>query len=42
MTQSRARAEWIGFTIADHFVIGYGLDYDGKYRALKQVRVLTP
>jgi len=33
-------ANWIGFTIPDHFVIGYGLDYDGKYRGLKQVRVL--
>jgi len=33
-------ADWIGFTIADHFVVGYGLDYDGKYRGLKQVRVL--
>ncbi len=36
------QADWIGFTIADHFVIGYGLDYEGKYRALKQVRVLNP
>jgi hypoxanthine phosphoribosyltransferase len=35
------RADWIGFTIPDHFVIGYGLDYDGRYRALKQVRVLS-
>ena len=36
------RADWIGFKIADHFVVGYGLDYDGKYRGLKQVRILTP
>ena len=35
------RAEWIGFTIPDHFVIGYGLDYNGRYRGLKQVRVLV-
>jgi hypoxanthine phosphoribosyltransferase len=34
------RADWIGFTIPDHFVIGYGLDHDGRYRGLKQVRVL--
>jgi hypoxanthine phosphoribosyltransferase len=33
-------ADWVGFTIPDHFVIGYGLDYDGKYRGLNQVRVL--
>ena len=36
------RADWVGFKIADHFVIGYGLDYDGKYRGLKQVRILEP
>jgi hypoxanthine phosphoribosyltransferase len=35
------RADWIGFKIPDHFVVGYGLDYDGKYRALKQVRILN-
>jgi hypoxanthine phosphoribosyltransferase len=34
------RADWTGFKIADQFVIGYGLDYNGKYRSLKQVRVL--
>jgi len=34
------RADWVGFTIPDHFAIGYGLDLDGKYRGLKQVRVL--
>jgi len=36
------RADWVGFKIDDHFVIGYGLDYNGKYRGLKQVRVLEP
>jgi hypoxanthine phosphoribosyltransferase len=36
------RADWVGFKIADHFVVGYGLDYDGRYRALRQVRVLDP
>jgi hypoxanthine phosphoribosyltransferase len=33
-------ADWTGFKIADEFVIGYGLDYDGRYRTLKQIRVL--
>ena len=28
-----------GFTIDDHFVIGYGLDYDGRYRNLPYVGV---
>jgi hypoxanthine phosphoribosyltransferase len=35
------RANWTGFTIADEFVVGYGLDYNGRYRGLKQVRVLN-
>jgi hypoxanthine phosphoribosyltransferase len=35
------RADWTGFRIADEFVVGYGLDYDGRYRGLKQVRVLS-
>jgi hypoxanthine phosphoribosyltransferase len=34
------RADWTGFKIADQFVVGYGLDYDGQYRSLKQIRVL--
>ena len=34
------RADWTGFKIADEFVIGYGLDYNGQYRGLKQVRVM--
>lgn len=34
------KANWTGFKIADEFVIGYGLDYNGQYRSLKQVRVM--
>jgi len=34
------KADWIGFKIADEFVVGYGLDCDGRYRNLKQIRVL--
>jgi hypoxanthine phosphoribosyltransferase len=34
------RADWIGFKIADEFVVGYGLDFEGRYRTLRQVRVL--
>ena len=30
----------IGFTIPDEFVVGYGLDYAGKYRNLPYVGVL--
>jgi hypoxanthine phosphoribosyltransferase len=34
------RADWAGFRIADEFVVGYGLDYAGRYRGLKDIRVL--
>lgn len=32
----------VGFTIPDEFVIGYGLDFAGKYRNLPYVAVLDP
>jgi len=34
--------DYAGFTIPDLFVIGYGLDYDEKYRGLPYVGVLKP
>ncbi len=33
-------ANYIGFQINDEFVVGYGLDYKGKYRNLPYVGVL--
>jgi hypoxanthine phosphoribosyltransferase len=33
-------ADYIGFEIGDEFVVGYGLDYQGKYRNLPYVGVL--
>jgi hypoxanthine phosphoribosyltransferase len=33
-------ADFVGFTIEDHFVVGYGLDYDQQYRGLSGVHVL--
>jgi len=35
-------ADWVGVTVPNEFVIGYGLDYDEKYRALPFVGVLKP
>jgi len=29
--------EWVGFTIADEFVVGYGIDYAQRYRHLPYV-----
>ena len=33
-------ADFSGFTIGDEFVVGYGLDYQGKYRNLPYVGIL--
>ncbi|PZF62077.1 hypoxanthine phosphoribosyltransferase [Curtobacterium sp. MCBD17_034] len=34
--------KYVGFDIPDAFVIGYGLDYDERYRNLRGVGVLAP
>ncbi len=35
-------ADYVGKVIPDEFVIGYGLDYDEKYRTLPYIGVLDP
>ena len=35
-------ADYVGFTSPDEFVVGYGLDFDEKYRNLPFVGVLKP
>jgi hypoxanthine phosphoribosyltransferase len=34
--------DYVGFTIPDRFVIGYGLDFDERYRNLPYIGVLKP
>jgi len=34
--------DYLGFTIPDAFVVGYGLDYDQKYRNLPYIGILKP
>ena len=34
--------DWIGFSIPNEFVVGYGLDYDEYYRNLPYIGVLKP
>ena len=36
------KCEFVGFDIPDEFVVGCGLDYDGCFRNLPDVRVLHP
>lgn len=39
---AEVEADYSAFEIEDEFVVGYGLDYDGKYRNLPYVGVLKP
>lgn len=34
--------DYLGFTIDDHFVVGYGLDYCNLYRNLPYIGILDP
>src|SRR6185295_11359791 len=38
--QVDVKVEYIGFTIEDRFVVGYGLDFDEHYRNLPDITVL--
>jgi hypoxanthine phosphoribosyltransferase len=39
--QVDVKVEYIGFTIEDRFVVGYGLDYAEQYRNLPHIAVLA-
>ena len=34
-------ADFVGFRVEDHFVVGYGLDYDSHYRELPYIAKVT-
>ena len=36
------QADYVGVTVPDEFVVGYGLDYDEKYRNLPYIGILKP
>jgi hypoxanthine phosphoribosyltransferase len=38
--KTEVKVEYIGFTIEDRFVVGYGLDYGERYRNLPYIAVL--
>ncbi|MEO0414504.1 MAG: hypoxanthine phosphoribosyltransferase [Verrucomicrobiota bacterium] len=37
----KIEADYVGFEVENEFVIGYGLDYDGDYRNLPYIGVLS-
>jgi hypoxanthine phosphoribosyltransferase len=39
-TRVEVPIDYLGFTIPDRFVVGYGLDFDGRYRNLRHLAVL--
>jgi hypoxanthine phosphoribosyltransferase len=38
--ESAVRLDYVGFEIPDRWVVGYGLDYDNKYRTLPYIGVV--
>lgn len=36
------KPDWVGFTIPNAFVVGYGLDFNEKYRNLPFIGILKP
>ena len=36
------KADYIGYTVPDAFIVGYGLDYDEYYRNVPYVGILKP
>ena len=40
--QVGVKPDYVGFEVPDEFVVGYGLDYDEKYRNLPYIGALEP
>jgi hypoxanthine phosphoribosyltransferase len=39
--QTAVTVDYVGFTVEDHFVVGYGLDHAGRYRNLPYIAILV-
>jgi hypoxanthine phosphoribosyltransferase len=40
--QDRIKVDYVGFSIPNDFIVGYGLDYDGLGRNLQEIFVIKP
>lgn len=40
--KEKIEADYVGFVVPNEFVVGYGLDYNEKYRELPYIGVLKP
>jgi hypoxanthine phosphoribosyltransferase len=40
--QQQIAADYVGFEIPDHFVVGYGMDYAERFRNLPDICILPP
>ncbi len=38
---AKYNAKYVGFSIPNHFIIGYGLDYNELYRDLKDIWIIS-
>jgi hypoxanthine phosphoribosyltransferase len=38
----QVQVDYVGFSIEDHFVVGYGLDLEGIHRNLPYVGIYNP
>lgn len=41
-TIKKVPIDYLGFEVPDKFVVGYGLDYAGKYRNIPEIGILDP
>jgi hypoxanthine phosphoribosyltransferase len=42
LNKSEMKIDYQGFKVPDEFIVGFGLDYDGKYRELDYIGYITP
>jgi len=40
--ETQVKADYVGFDIPDDWVVGYGLDFDDRFRALPFIGILDP